>query len=115
MANIEQNRKLMKEQMESFKKPLNEASIDMSKNPRIVFGDLYDAVRKFNDTKAKDVLGKKGLKELDEKKKMSQQISNRTTNSINQFENPSVVKGGTKTRRRLFKRKLKSKRVRFAI
>ena len=57
----------------------------------------------------------KGLKELDEKKKMSQQISNRTTNSINQFENPSVVKGGTKTRRRLFKRKLKSKRVRFAI
>jgi hypothetical protein len=53
MANIEQNRKLMKEQMESFKKPLNEASIDMSKNPRIVFGDLYDAVRKFNDTQTK--------------------------------------------------------------
>jgi hypothetical protein len=57
----------------------------------------------------------KGLKELDEKKKMSQQISNRTTNSINQFENPTVMKGGNKTRRKLFKRKLKSKRVRFAI
>lgn len=58
---------------------------------------------------------KKGLKELDEKKKISQQIYNRTTNSINQFENPTIMKGGTKTKRRLFKRKLKSKRVRFAI
>lgn len=66
MANIEKNRKLMKEQMESFKKSLNESNIDMSKNPRVVFGDLYDAVRKFNDTSAKDVLGKKGLKELDD-------------------------------------------------
>ena len=66
MANIEKNRKLMKEQMESFKKSLNESNIDMSKNPRVVFGDLYDAVKKFNDTKAKDVLGKKGLKELDD-------------------------------------------------
>jgi hypothetical protein len=66
MANIEQNRKLMKEQIESFKKPLNESNIDMSKNPRVVFGDLYDAVKKFNDTSAKDVLGKKGLKELDD-------------------------------------------------
>lgn len=57
----------------------------------------------------------KGLKELDEKKKISQKIYNRTTNSINQFENPAIMKGGTKTKRRLFKRKLKSKRVRFAI
>jgi len=57
----------------------------------------------------------KGLKELDEKKKISQKIYNRTTNSINQFDNPAIMKGGTKTKRRLFKRKLKSKRVRFAI
>lgn len=57
----------------------------------------------------------KGLKELEEKKKLAQQISNRTTKSINQFENPlskSAV-GGRKTRRRLIKRKGKSKRVRF--
>jgi len=66
MANIEQNRKLMKDQMESFKKPLNEVSIDMSQNPRIIFGDLYDAVFKFQKEKANDVLGKKGLKELDD-------------------------------------------------
>jgi hypothetical protein len=58
----------------------------------------------------------KGLKELDEKKKMSQQISNRTTDSINQFENPNILsKGGNKTRRKLLKRKFKSKRVKFSI
>lgn len=58
----------------------------------------------------------KGLKDLEEKKKLSQQISNRTTESINQFENPDLLqKGGKKTKRRLFKRKLKSKRVRFSI
>jgi hypothetical protein len=61
----------------------------------------------------------KGLKELEEKKKMAQQISNRTTKSINQFENPlskTTQSGGSKkTKRRLFKRKAKSKRVRFAI
>jgi hypothetical protein len=62
---------------------------------------------------------KQGLKELSEKKKMSQLISNRTTKSIDNFENPLPVTpettGGSKTRRRFFKRKAKSKRVRFAI
>jgi len=58
-----------------------------------------------------------GLKELEEKKKMAEQISNRTTKAINDFENPISTQtiGGRKTRRRLFKRKAKSKRVRFAI
>lgn len=62
---------------------------------------------------------KQGLKDLDEKKKLSQHISNRTTKSINEFENPlpntSQSAGGRKTRRRLFKNKAKSKRVRFAM
>lgn len=60
----------------------------------------------------------KGLQELDEKKRISEQISNRTKNSINNFENPimSIQTGGVrKTRRRLFKRKKQSKRVRFAV
>jgi hypothetical protein len=63
----------------------------------------------------------KGIKELNEKKEESQEISDRTTNSINDFENPSTKKEDTlgggirKTRRRLSKRKAKSKRVRFAI
>ena len=61
---------------------------------------------------------KEGLKELEDKKKMVQQISNRTNKSISQFENPlqsvNTQTGGRKTKRRLFKRKAKSKRVRFA-
>lgn len=64
---------------------------------------------------------KQGLKELEEKKKMADQISKRTTQSINTFENPLATSqtGGRKTRRRLLKRKSKSKSksksVRFAI
>jgi len=60
----------------------------------------------------------KGLKDLEEKKKMVEQISNRTTKSINEFENPittQATKGGRRTRRNIFKRKGKSKRVKFAI
>jgi hypothetical protein len=60
---------------------------------------------------------KRELKDLEEKKKMAEQISNRTTKSISQFENPlpnTSQTGGRKTKRRFFKRKAKSKRVRFA-
>lgn len=59
----------------------------------------------------------KGLELLEENKKTAQEISNRTTKSIDDFENPvsTITKGGRKTRRRLFKRKAKSKRVRFSI
>jgi hypothetical protein len=56
------------------------------------------------------------LKNLDVQKQMAQQISNRTTSAINNFENPltPIKTGGIKSRRRLFKRKAKSKRVKFA-
>jgi hypothetical protein len=60
----------------------------------------------------------KGLKSLEEKKRIGNEISNRTNNSIKDFENPIVTSqsaGGRKTRRRLFKYKAKSKRVRFSI
>jgi uncharacterized phage infection (PIP) family protein YhgE len=59
----------------------------------------------------------KGLEVLEENKKTAEEISNRTTKSIDDFENPvsTITKGGRKTRRRLFKRKAKSKRVRFSI
>ena len=59
-----------------------------------------------------------GLNKLKEKQKMAEQISRRTTNSIKEFETPNIITqsaGGYKTRRRLFKRKGKSKRVRFAV
>lgn len=58
----------------------------------------------------------KNLAELEEKKKMANQISNRINNSINDFENPVMRQtGGYKTRRRLFKTNAKSRRVMFTI
>ena len=60
----------------------------------------------------------KGLKDLEEKKQMSDKISNRTIKSITDFENPitsAQSAGSTKTRRKLTKRKANSKRVRFSI
>ena len=56
----------------------------------------------------------KGLKLLEEKKRLANQISNRTTQSINEFENP-IQTAGRKTKRRLIGRKAKSKRVRFTF
>ena len=58
----------------------------------------------------------KGLKLLEQKKKLGHEISDRTNKSINEFENPiSAQFGGRKTRRRLMKHRAKSKRVRFSI
>ena len=74
---------------------------------------------------------KRGLADLEEKKRMAEQISNRTTQSINQFSKPpplldgnnlvaqhipSIMRGGAcKTRKKLLKNRGKSKRVRFAV
>lgn len=62
----------------------------------------------------------KGMQALEEKKRLAEQISNRTTRSINQFENPiqtmaTQMGGKRKSKHRLLKRKYKTKRVRFAI
>jgi hypothetical protein len=60
---------------------------------------------------------KGGMSKLKEINKDSIKISNRVNNSINMFENPLQTnkKRGYKTKRRLFKNKPKTKRVRFAI
>jgi hypothetical protein len=70
---------------------------------------------------------KQGIKELEEKKKEAMDISNRTSDSINQFHTPSLdlsdkinkvaskSGGGKKSKKRLLKRKDKTKRVRFAL
>jgi hypothetical protein len=59
------------------------------------------------------------LKDLEEKKKMSQEISNRTNESIKTFENPQQVQlqagGFNKTKRKFTKHTQKSRKVRFAI
>lgn len=58
---------------------------------------------------------KKILKELDERKKMAEQITNRTTNSIRDFENPlaNTMRGGRKSRRKVSQNS-KTKRAKFA-
>jgi len=61
-----------------------------------------------------------GVKKLKEKQDLANQISNRTTKSMENFMKPLNIKNNTiqvagKTRRRLSKRKGKSKRVRFAF
>ncbi len=91
--------------------------------------DATTTVSKVVEETSKNI--NEGLEKLEEKKEGSMNtfkqlnkdglsISNRVDKSINQFENPVssvpvVQKGGKKTRRKLFKRKGKSKRVRFAI
>jgi hypothetical protein len=61
---------------------------------------------------------KEELKELEEKKKMSQEIFNRTDESIKEFENPKIIQqqGGClkKTKRKLNNTR-KTKKVRFTI
>jgi hypothetical protein len=56
------------------------------------------------------------LDDLEERKKLGQQIYNRVNKSISNFQNPFAKKtiGGYKTRRRIFNYNGKSKRVRFA-
>jgi hypothetical protein len=75
---------------------------------------------------------KKGLKELEEKKKQSENIMNRTSESVREFENPmktvssqtskmqqqvagSNIKGIIKTKKNHMKKKGKSKRVKFDV
>ena len=79
-----------------------------------------ETVSKVVDETSKNI--EKGMDKLEEEKKLATQISNRTDKSINSFENPiknpikPIYSGGArKTKRRLFKRKAKSKRVRFSV
>ena len=68
-----------------------------------------------------DVLGK-GANSLNKLNKQGLDTLNRVNSSMEEFQNPlknnvaaAAAGGGRKTRRKLFKRKAKSKRVRFAI
>ena len=64
---------------------------------------------------------KKGIKELEEKKNEAANIVSRTSDSINQFQNPLTENtnkvGGSakKSKKRLFKHKTKTKRVHFLL
>lgn len=90
---------------------VNDVTKATSAASKVATEAIESASDAFSETKKKFELK---LKELEEKKRISQQISNRTTNSIKEFEDP-IQAGGYKTRRRLFKHKAKSKRVRFTV
>jgi len=95
---------------------------DGSKAVSAVIEASSEAVEASSDA-TKEFIGNfdEGIKELKEKKKISEEINNRTTESINEFQEPlkqpNNTTGGSKhkTKRRLFKRKLKSKKVRFNV
>lgn len=87
-------------------------------------GDVVEAGTDATSTAAKIVQEtteniNEGIDKLEETKKEGSKIYDRTNESIESFENPiknPIMKAGArKTRRKLFKRKGKSKRVRWAI
>ena len=88
-------------------------------------GDVVEATSDATSTVSKVVQQtseniNEGLDKLNERKKEGEKILNRTNESIETFEHPigkkkESKKGGSKTKRKLFKRKGKSKRVRFTI
>jgi methyl-accepting chemotaxis protein len=79
--------------------------------------ETTDKIPSFNDVsldKMTPSTPQESKKVLDNLKQQGGTILNRTNKSLDDFENP-LKKTGGKTKRRLFKRKAKSKRVRFAI
>lgn len=88
--------------------------------------NFKEGIEKLNEAKnavaeKTDVLGK-GANSLNKLNKQGLDTLNRVNSSMEEFQNPlksnvaaAAAGGGRKTRRKLFKRKAKSKRVRFAI
>jgi hypothetical protein len=91
----------------------SQATSSVSKVVEDTSKNIEEGVQKLEEKKNM----KGGMSKLKEINKDSIKISNRVNNSINMFENPLQTnkKGGYKTKRRLFKNKPKTKRVRFAI
>jgi ABC-type transporter Mla subunit MlaD len=86
-------------------------------------GDVVEAATDATSTVSKVIQEtseniNESLDKLEEKKKEGEKILSRTNKSIKSFESPAtsfISGGGRKTKRKLFKHKGKSKRVRFAI
>jgi hypothetical protein len=79
--------------------------------------NIEEGINKLEDEKKLEESMKGGMSKLKEINKDGVKVYNRVNNSITIFENPLQTnkKGGYKTKRRLFKSKPKTKRVRFAI
>lgn len=78
--------------------------------------NIEEGINKLEEEKKLEESMKGGMSKLKEINKDGIKVYNRVNNSIHLFENPlQNKKGGYKTKRRLFKNKPKTKRVRFAI
>jgi hypothetical protein len=76
--------------------------------------NLQEGLDKLNEKKESMEEGINKINQLKQVQKGGQIIYNRVNKSLEEFEKP-LQSGGSKTRRKLFKRKLKSKKVRFNI
>jgi hypothetical protein len=78
--------------------------------------NIEEGINKLEEEKKLEESMKGGMSKLKEINKDGIKVYNRVNNSIHLFENPlQNKKRGYKTKRRLFKNKPKTKRVRFAI
>lgn len=99
----------------------------MANDASAAVGDVVEAASQATSTLSKVVEEtsknlEEGINKLEERKKEGMQIVNRTNKSLDNFNNPlksSIIQksqtAGNKTRRKFFRRRIKSKRVRFAI
>jgi ABC-type transporter Mla subunit MlaD len=103
-----------------FGKALNDGAEAFSKSVEATSNIIDSGADLINETKENFEEVKR---ELEKNKQLAEKISNRTNQSINEFTNPldkfnntTVQSGGRrKTKRRIIKNKIKSKRVRFAF
>ena len=111
-ATVEAVSDAVEETSENFKE-----GIDKLKHAENAVAEKIDVL----GNSSRDVLGK-GANSLNKLNKQGLDTLNRVNSSMEEFQNPlksnvaaAAAGGGRKTRRKLFKRKAKSKRVRFAI
>ena len=103
-----------------FGKALNDGAEAFSKSVEATSNIIDSGADLINETKENFEEVKR---ELEKNKQLAEKISNRTNHSINEFTNPldklnsrTVQSAGRrKTKRRIIKNKIKSKRVRFAF
>lgn len=103
-----------------FGKALNDGAEAFSKSVKATSNIIDSGADLINETKENFEEVKR---ELEKNKQLAEKISNRTNHSINEFTNPlnklnsrTVQSAGRrKTKRRIIKNKIKSKRVRFSF
>jgi uncharacterized phage infection (PIP) family protein YhgE len=114
---VEETSENFKEGIDKLKRAENAVAEKIDMKTAVLGNSSTDVLR----NSSTDVLGK-GANSLNKLNKQGLDTLNRVNSSMEEFQNPlknnvaaAAAGGGRKTRRKLFKRKAKSKRVRFAI